>query len=120
MFWDSVRQYYLDDFLAAAWRSEWKRNLVARRPAGQPLVVRLVQMKLESDPLEVVLASEGFSCRVGGSDAPAIRILAGHLEFIGMTSLSLVMTRWFWGKLRLPDLFSRPLDHLRCALIFFG
>ena len=68
-FWDDARQYYLDDFLNAAYASDWKRRLIGRWLAGVSLRrVVFRQMDYPCDPLVIEFLPDGFNIMVREND----------------------------------------------------
>lgn len=117
-FWDSVRRYYLDDLLASAYRTPWKKRLLSRRLRGRRLAIEIVQKDAESDPLLIELSADAFTA--GRADGPAqVRIRATHSSLVGSTRLDILIGNWLLRNISFPELWRRPADHLLCAVIFY-
>jgi len=119
-FFESVRTLYLEDFLAAVYRSRWKSRMLRRWLRSGPRRAIVRQTNVESDPLTIELSREGFELRVGEVE-DGCRLLATHLCLAGFSFSPIwFLLAWAGGQIRLPDFSARLRDHLLFALVFFG
>jgi len=123
LFWDSVRQDYLEDFLAAAYAKPWKRKLIRRWLKHRPrrcLVIK--QSDFNADPLVIEFGPESFVIQVC-EDEPGpraeVEIIATHLSLIASYTLSWFLLNWLARSIHLPRLFKNLRDHFYAAAIFF-
>lgn len=129
-FWESVRNYYLDDFLEKIYSSSKGKKLVKKWLANSQSKTILIRQVDAKDKGEIVA---DFLVITFGLDKPTVKIVSmnessdadvliesTHWGLVTGTSsfysfISAVLSK----EIRLPKLRSCPRDHFYTALLFF-
>ena len=129
-FWESVREFFLDDFLKAAYGDERKRRLINKwlgDRKSKSILIRQIEYwnrsDYSSDPLLIEFLPNGFGIKVVEEIERInadVEMDATHEAIVFSTSkLSLFLSAWIRQEIRMRKLWRQPLDHYYTALIFY-
>jgi hypothetical protein len=125
MFWDSVRDFYLEPLLKRAYADPDRKQMIQRwlaSSAGKNIIIR--QLDFYCDPLLVEIGSEGGTGRVLDEGAEPLAQVELHAIHLALITLSDSLRSFAFGMLRgnfkLPLLFKNPRDHYYAMRIFLG
>ena len=129
-FWESVRLFFLEDFLKAAYGDKRKRKLInnwLRGRKSRKILIRQMEYwdhsDYCSDPLLIEFLPDNFQINVIDEAKRInadVEMDATHEAIVFSSSkLSLFLSAWMRKEIRMRKLWRHPLDHYYTARIFF-
>jgi len=131
LFWEDVREYFLDDFLDGVYRDPKKTKRIQKwlnRKHGATLVIHQIDARfpsdLISDSLKIEFHPDGFEVDIvdkGDVAQVDIELYATHMGLVtGTASFGSFISAYFAGEIKPKKILRRLRDYYHVAKIFFS